>query len=198
MPFLGKLPEWLNPSIKSVRHRREKEEKLWKGLMKQVRQEMDNGTANVSYARTYFERKEAEKGSRAFGFEDTEAAYAVGMLCTVAIFTIGGPLYCFFLAMVLHPEWQEKVRKEIDEKIGDRIVEVSDSPDLPILRAVIKECIRWRPPVPLGKLFTIHKSPKSLTYRSRCPTSPGRGRRVQWLLSSQRRRHPCRRSCPRA
>jgi cytochrome P450 len=145
MPFLGKLPEWLNPSIKSVRLRREKEEKLWKGLMKQVSEEMDNGTANISYARTYFERKEAEKGSRAFGFEDEEAAYAVGMLCTVAIFTIGGPLYCFILAMVLH-------RKEVDEVIGDRIVEVTDSPNLPILRAVIKECVRWRPPVPLGKL----------------------------------------------
>ncbi|KAH0839097.1 hypothetical protein AYO21_04691 [Fonsecaea monophora] len=150
LPFLGSLPEWLNPSIRRVRERREKEEKLWKGLMKQVRLEMDQGIAPISYARTYFERKEAESGSRSFGFDDHEAAYAVGMLVTVAIFTIGGPLYCFFLAMVLHPEWQEKVRKEYDEVIGDRVVEVSDAPNLPILRAAIKECVRWRPPVPLG------------------------------------------------
>ena len=150
LPFLGGLPEWINPSIRSVRERREKEEKLWKGLMKQVRLEMDQGIASTSYARTYFERKEAEAGSRSFGFDDHEAAYAVGMLVTVAIFTIGGPLYCFFLAMVLHPEWQEKVRKEYDEVIGDRVVEVSDAPNLPILRAAIKECVRWRPPVPLG------------------------------------------------
>lgn len=52
--------------------------------------------------------------------------------------------------MVLHPEWQDKVRKEYDEVIGDRVVEVSDAPNLPILRACIKECVRWRPPVPLG------------------------------------------------
>jgi cytochrome P450 len=150
MPFLGSLPEWLNPSVRRVRERREKEEKLWKGLMKQTRLDMDNGTAPISYARTYFERKEADTGSRSFGFDDHEAAYAVGMLVTVAIFTIGGPLYCFFLSMVLHPEWQEKVRKEYDEVIGDRVVEVSDAPNLPILRAAIKECVRWRPPVPLG------------------------------------------------
>jgi cytochrome P450 len=150
MPFLGSLPEWINPSIKAVRVRREKEEKLWKGLLKEVRDEMDEGTAKISYAKTYFERKENETGSRSFGFDDTEAAYAVGMLCTVAIFTIGGPLYCFLLAMVLHPEWQEKARKEIDEVLGDRMPTVSDSPNLPLLRAVIKECIRWRPPVPLG------------------------------------------------
>ncbi|KAL6245054.1 hypothetical protein RBB50_007829 [Rhinocladiella similis] len=150
MPFLGGLPEWINPSIRKVRERREKEEKLWKGLMKQVRAEMDQGTAPISYARTYFERKEAEAGSRSFGFDDHEAAYAVGMLVTVAIFTIGGPLYCFFLAMVLHPEWQQKIRDEYDEVIGDRVVEVSDAPNLPVLRACIKECVRWRPPVPLG------------------------------------------------
>ncbi|KAK5064826.1 hypothetical protein LTR84_000660 [Exophiala bonariae] len=150
LPFLGSLPEWINPSIRKVRERREKEEKLWKGLMKQVSEEVENGTAPISYAKTYFERKSLETGSRSFGFDDHEAAYAVGMLVTVAIFTIGGPLYCFFLAMVLHPEWQEKVRKEYDEVIGDRVVEVGDAPNLPILRAAIKECVRWRPPVPLG------------------------------------------------
>lgn len=173
MPFLGSLPEWLNPSIKAVRLRREKEEKLWKGLLKQVREEMDNGTAApVSYARTYFERKEAESGSRSFGFEDEEAAYAVGMLCTVAIFTIGGPLYCFMLAMVLHPEWQEKVREEIDRVIGDRIVVIADSPNLPVLRAAIKECVRWRPPVPLGKSFLAGVCGPLRWRQSRFKTNP--------------------------
>jgi hypothetical protein len=152
-PFLGGLPEWINTSKIPCRLRREQEERLWTGLMAQVRREMDAGTASISYARTYFERKDAAaKGEgKDFGFDEHEAAYAVGMLCTVAIFTIGGPLYCFFLAMVLHPEWQEKCRAEIDAVVGpDRIVDLADSPDLPILRACIKECLRWRPPVPLG------------------------------------------------
>lgn len=153
LPFLGKLPEWLNPSKKVVRQRREREERFWKGLMSQVKREMDEGTAEVSFARSYFERKaEAEAGTgKSFGFDDHEAAYTVGMLCTVAIFTVAGPLYCFFMAMVLHPEWQEKCRAEVDSVVGtDRIVEVADSPSLPILRACIKECLRWRPLVPLG------------------------------------------------
>ena len=119
-PFLGRLPEWLNPSIARVRERREKEEKLWTGLMRHVREQMDAGKAPLSYARTYFERRGAEGdgSARSFGFDEHEAAYAVGMLCTVAIFTIGGPLYCFFLAMVLHPEWQEKARAEVDAVVG--------------------------------------------------------------------------------
>ncbi|EXJ76752.1 uncharacterized protein A1O5_01260 [Cladophialophora psammophila CBS 110553] len=153
LPFLAGLPEWLNPTKIPCRQRREREERLWTGLMRQVREEMEQGKAKVSYARSYFERKAAaaDQDDRSFGFDDHEAAYAVGMLCTVAIFTIGGPLYCFFLAMTLHPEWQEKCRAEVDRVVGqNRIVELSDSPNLPILRACFKECIRWRPPVPLG------------------------------------------------
>jgi len=74
----------------------------------------------------------------------------IGNRCTVAIFTISGPLNCFFLAMVLHPEWQDKVREEVDRVLGDRLATLSDSPNLPLVRAVIKECVRWRPPVPAG------------------------------------------------
>jgi len=150
LPLLGKLPESINPAVRAVRQRREKEEKLWKGLLDQVKREMDMGTAApVSYARTYFERKATD--GRPWNFDDHEAAYAIGMLVTVAIFTIGGPMYAFWLTMVLHPEWQEKVREEVEKVVGtDRVVEVTDSPNLPILRAVIRETLRWRPPVPLG------------------------------------------------
>ncbi|KAK5309699.1 hypothetical protein LTR70_010067 [Exophiala xenobiotica] len=150
LPLLGKIPEFMNPSIRAVRQRREKEEKLWKGLLDQVKREMAMGTAApVSYARTYFERKTIE--GQPWNFDDHEAAYAIGMLVTVAIFTIGGPLYAFLLTMVLHPEWQEKVREEITRVVGtDRVIEVTDSPNLVLLRAVIRETLRWRPPVPLG------------------------------------------------
>ena len=148
MPFLGKLPEWINPSIRDSRLRREKEKVLWIRELYKVREELDNGTCQVpSYARRFWEAKDKEKAP----FDEQEAAYAVGMLSTVAIITITGPLNVFFLAMVLHPEWQEKARKEIDAVVGDRLVEVTDAPYLPTLRAVIQECVRWRPPVPLGK-----------------------------------------------
>ncbi|KAF2753441.1 cytochrome P450 oxidoreductase [Pseudovirgaria hyperparasitica] len=150
LPFLGHLPEWLNPSIRRVRERREKEAELFKHLMAQARSDMSNGTLPMSYARNYIEQKGASN-AHPFDFEDEEEAiYAVGMLVTVAIFTIGGPLYCFFLAMVLHPEWQTRVREEYDAVIGDRPVAMKDSPNLPVLRAAIKECFRWRPPVALG------------------------------------------------
>lgn len=156
LPFLIYLPEWLNPSKRAVRERQEREHVLWTTTLAGVKSELANGTAaEHSYARTYFERvrstEEDANSVRDFGFDEAEAANAIGMLCTMAIFTIGGPLYCFLLVMTLHPDWQEKARKEVDRVIGsDRIVDLTDSADLPILRACIKECIRWKPPVPLG------------------------------------------------
>lgn len=156
-PFLIHLPEWLNPGKKWVRERREREKELWMRELQRAKESINNGTgAEHSYARTYFERAnalkvEATDSPADFGFPESEAAYAIGMLCTMAIFTIAAPLYTFLLVMTLHPDWQEKVRAELVTVVGfDRLVQLSDSPNLPTLRACIKECLRWKPPVPLG------------------------------------------------
>jgi cytochrome P450 len=43
------------------------------------------------------------------------------------------------------------VQDEIDEVCGlEKMPEVADAPLLPTLRAFIKECLRWRPPIPTG------------------------------------------------
>lgn len=156
LPFLIHLPEWLNPSNRWVRERREREKELWTSELARVKSQIESGTViEPSYARTYFERQAKSTSSTntpaGFGFPESEAAYAIGMLCTMAVFTIAGPLYTFFLVMTLHPEWQQKVFEELQSVTGNsRVVELSDSPNLPILRACIKECLRWKPPVPLG------------------------------------------------
>ncbi|CAK7329104.1 unnamed protein product [Dovyalis caffra] len=52
--------------------------------------------------------------------------------------------------MVLHPDVQAKVQAEIDNIVGTgRSVRNSDLPNLPYLRAVVKETLRVHPPVPL-------------------------------------------------
>src|SRR2546423_9213741 len=145
MPFLGKLPEWLNPSIRDSRLRREKEKVLWINELQKVKEELEKGQCQVpSYARRYWESK--EKGKEPF--DENEAAYAVGMLSTVAIITITGPLNVFFLAMVLYPEWQVKARHEVDPGVGDRLVEVPDAPHIPTPPAEIQADRLCRPAGP--------------------------------------------------
>lgn len=210
LPFLAKLPEIINPSRRWVRERQEKERALWIGELNRVKEQIESGSelAAPSYARTYFERqiatttKGASNTPAGFNFPDSEAAYAIGMLCTMAIFTIAGPLTTFFLTMTLYPEWQEKVRDELQRVTGcTRPVTLSDSPDLPILRACIKECIRWKPPVPLGvpRLVTeddeyegyfipkgsvVHIIEQALSYDPEMFPEPEKYNPARWLESS--------------
>jgi cytochrome P450 len=53
--------------------------------------------------------------------------------------------------MVLHPEIQAKAQSEIDTAVGSpsRSVSDSDLPNLPYLRAIVKETLRMHPPGPL-------------------------------------------------
>jgi len=52
--------------------------------------------------------------------------------------------------MVFFPEWQKKIQEEVDRVCGDRLPTLADSPQLPVLRACIKETMRWKPNVPTG------------------------------------------------
>lgn len=157
MPFLGSMPERLNPSIKVCRERREVEALAWHGYLDRVKQDISGAKHDLkqSWARAYLELKSqdsSDAAAKSFGFaaDDEEATYAIGMLATVAIFTITAPLNTFFLAMALYPEWQDRVREEVDRVLGGRMATPRDSPALPTIRTAIKECIRWVPTLPLG------------------------------------------------
>ena len=164
LPFLRHVPIAINPAKWPVRRRREREERVFLNAMEQAEADFRSGVAfPTNHAHAYLQRKYSSDSSArkrdelpgtAYGFapDDREIAYTIGMLATVAIFTIGAPLNGFYLAMVLHPEWQEKVRQEIDSVLGTRkmIATREDYPQLPLLRACIKEVMRWRPVVPLG------------------------------------------------
>lgn len=55
--------------------------------------------------------------------------------------------------MVLYPDVKRKAQAEIDAVIGrDRLPTFADRDQLPYVRAVIKETLRWKPITPLGTL----------------------------------------------
>jgi hypothetical protein len=104
------------------------------------------------------------------------AACMLGFQCLVGVVTISGPMQFFLMAMALHPEWLKKCQDEIDRVCGDRVPTVKDSPDLPTVRACLKETLRWRSGVPLGKALSSLVSGllQSLTRVSRRRSSPVR------------------------
>jgi len=112
-----------------------------------VRAKMAKGEMRQCWTRQFLERTAVKKTSIS---GDHEASSLLGMLALVGIFTVAGPLSYWLVAMVHHPDWQAAVQREIDEVCQGRLPTIGDTPLLPVLRACIKETMRWRPNVPTG------------------------------------------------
>ncbi|KAF1960611.1 cytochrome P450 [Byssothecium circinans] len=142
---LWHLPFYLNPWKMAERKRHDAQQAWWMELLQNTRRKVEKGKQRSCFTRTYLEA--AAKTSIS---GDHEASSVIGMMALVGIFTVVGPLSYFLVSMVHHPEWQAKCQEEIDRVCGGRIPTLADQPNLPILRACIKETMRWRPNVPTG------------------------------------------------
>ncbi len=55
------------------------------------------------------------------------------------------------LALLHHPEIQQKAHAELDEIVGrKRLPEFEDQDELKYIQAIVLEAMRWRPVTPLG------------------------------------------------
>ncbi|KAJ8115995.1 hypothetical protein OPT61_g2482 [Boeremia exigua] len=149
-PFLAHWPEWLVPGKKGVRTRQENEARLWSKLFEETKAQSEREEHAVTYVTESLRARASGEDKTALFENEEEAKCAVGMLCTVSVYTVAGPATLFVMAMILHPEWQEKVRAQIDQVVGEGLVDLSHAPRLPLLRAAIKESVRWKSTVPLG------------------------------------------------
>ncbi|KAG4431048.1 hypothetical protein IFR05_013468 [Cadophora sp. M221] len=150
------VPTFLSPWKKWEKKRHDRQQEWFRRNLEDVRIRMGEGRADrffgqygPSFARTYLEAASISPSTTPFDFN--EAASTLGMLSVAAVYTVSSPLQTFIRAAVLHPEWYRRVQEEVDEVCGEeRVPEVQDTPRLLVLRAFIKECLRWRPPIPTG------------------------------------------------
>jgi len=60
----------------------------------------------------------------------------------------------FVLAMLHYPDIQKKAQIELDSVVGrERLPTFEDRPRLPLIDALCKEVMRWRPVTPLGMSY---------------------------------------------
>ena len=146
LPFLQFLPEVISPYKRAEAKRKQLMEEAFYEGQREVEVAVENGTAGDSWMKIWLE-KNIERGK----LDQHEAAHAVGSNSFVAIATIASPLHSFFLAMAHYPSWLPRLQNEVDVVCGDgRLPTLADLPEMPILRAVVKETIRWRQAVPSG------------------------------------------------
>lgn len=147
-PLWDWVPELINPWKIRERKRHDEQQEFFMNNLVNTRSKMEKGKQRPCFTRTYLETAEKSNISG-----DYEASCVLGMMALVGIFTVTGPIYYFLIAMVHHPEWQRKCQEEIDAVCKDGPPTVADMPNLPILRACIKETMRWKPTVPTGELI---------------------------------------------
>ncbi|KAK8231635.1 cytochrome P450 [Phyllosticta capitalensis] len=145
LPFVMSLPDWLSPA-KAWERKRQRTERRWFELMQsQVEKDMAEKSAAPSWMRTLKETWDK------WGFTyELEAAFCVGMHGIAGALTIAAPMQSFCLALCYYPQYLPILHEELDRVCGDRLPVAEDRPNLPVLRAFIRETLRWRPPVPTG------------------------------------------------
>lgn len=81
---------------------------------------------------------------------DDDILWTANTLYGAGVDTTSSALRAFFLAMSVYPDVQKRAQKEIDRIGGiSRLPRLEDRANLPYINAVIKECLRWLPSVPL-------------------------------------------------
>ncbi|KAJ6561881.1 cytochrome P450 [Mycena capillaripes] len=159
LPALLYLPNFLTPWRTAALKQRAREIEYLTRLVGEVKAKMVNGRATPSFCRQLLEEREKNEMS------ELDIAYACGTPFGAGVETTAGSLSSFFLACAAFGEsFIPKAQKELDSVIGpDRMPTFEDFEDLPFIRAIVNETLRWRPVAVLGG--TPHSSTEDFVYQ---------------------------------
>lgn len=134
-PALNYLPKWLAPWKRTAEE--------WYQFEKEHHM---RGRARARASRAWNWTK-ALTGSKAGQKLNPESlAFDAGILNNAALDTTTQTLEMFIMAAVEHPDKMRLAQAEIDRVVGHgRLPSSEDENDLPYVRAVIEETLRWRP-----------------------------------------------------
>ena len=186
IPALMRLPAWLAPF---KREAQTLVNKHWRYLAPLMDHESKQSKGErvvdpKSFSRRYVESKED------WGLTDREMVWVLSSIYGGGSGTSATAMQSIILNTCLFPEWQQRMQEEIERVVGDqRLPDISDVSDLPTVRAVIKESMRWRP-VLSGGLSRI-QSIRYMTADVSCrfPTCANQGRHIPRLPHPRRRSH---------
>ncbi|KAF1843736.1 cytochrome P450 [Cucurbitaria berberidis CBS 394.84] len=141
-PSLASLPQWMLGNWRTFGQNIFKEDSaVYLDLWNRLKRETDAGTARDCFTKTFYLNDPAKSG-----IDDLAAAFTCGGLIEAGSETTGTTLNNFVLCMVLFQNAQKKAQEELDRVVGgERLPTWEDEENLPYVRGVIKEVLRWRP-----------------------------------------------------
>jgi|SRR5579859_5684547 len=119
----------------------------WMGLVNEVKNKEQAGTVKPCFALDMLNPKLMEEAD----FDELQVAYACGDLMQAGSDTTSSSLIYLIQALITHPWVQDKAHAELDAVVcQDRMPGFEDEKNLPYIRCIVKEILRWRPTVILG------------------------------------------------
>ncbi|KAJ4302684.1 hypothetical protein N0V90_001573 [Kalmusia sp. IMI 367209] len=138
-PLLIRAPDWLVPSNKILKNQVARTEKLIQLMAKDLKAGMRDGSAPESLQRWFLEH------IHEFDLTEEHGSWIFMSLISAGTRSPYNALMSHVIAMMQHPGWQRKIQEEVDRVVGkDRLPNFQDIPNLPTVRAAIKEGIRYR------------------------------------------------------
>ncbi|KAI0792987.1 cytochrome P450 [Irpex lacteus] len=144
-PFMKYLPEWIAGWKRDGMSCQTRLSERFEALLSDVAEKMSTDSAPASYA------SELLRNKNRHGFMRKECAWIAGVMVSAGAETTSTTMVNFVLAMLNYPDVMRKAQSELDAVIGrDRVPTLEDADNLPYIRAVVRETLRWRPPSTLG------------------------------------------------
>ncbi|OBT52291.1 hypothetical protein VE04_05950 [Pseudogymnoascus sp. 24MN13] len=159
MPSLRYLPQfllgnWRDKGRRYFEHDSDVYLTMWNDLKKRV----DEGTSKPCFCRDFYLSDPAKNG-----IDDLAAAYTCGGLVEAGSETTASSLNNLILAMCQNPDVVKKAQEELDRVVGNtRMPTWDDESNLPYIRAIIKELLRWRP---VNKFGMFHANTEDDWYK---------------------------------
>ncbi|KDQ22111.1 hypothetical protein PLEOSDRAFT_1079619 [Pleurotus ostreatus PC15] len=166
LPFLLWVPDWMpGAGWKRMAKKWKKitDEMLEKTYMR-AKESTAQGEAKPSFMSYCLEKMDLAENTEEQEQvikETTATLYAGGADTTVS------GLYTFFLAMLLYPETQARAQAELDEVLDrSRLPDFgNDEYELPYIKAIVLEVLRWMPVTPLGVPHLVTQEDEYKGYR---------------------------------
>ncbi|KAF4806823.1 Cytochrome P450 monooxygenase atE [Colletotrichum siamense] len=152
LPALARLPErffgnWRTWGRNAFAH----DSKVYLELWQTLKQTTDDGSARDCFCKDFYLGDPKKNG-----IDDLLAAYTCGGLVEAGAETTATTINNWTLAMILFPDVMRKGQEELDRVVGSgRLPTWDDEKNLPYIRAMIKETLRWRP---VNKFGMYHAS----------------------------------------
>ncbi|KAL7781593.1 cytochrome P450 [Trichoderma afarasin] len=157
VPILERLPEFLQPWLWSADSVRRREDALHTGFLAVLKKQIEAGTESYCFGIDVLNMQKKK------GLDDRLTLDILKGIIDVGSETTSSMMQSIIKVLAMNPEAQKKAQEELDRVVGpSRLPTWEDNPNLPYIRALIKELHRFAPLLYIG---VPHASTEEITYK---------------------------------